>query len=67
MNMAFMIAGMSMFIFGIGFQAIPLSTITASAGPVSVQATGISPVSALAFVMGSFLIFLGVRMGHYHR
>lgn len=67
MNMTFVIAGMAMWFFAIGFQAIPLSTISASAGPFAVQASGISPVSALAFVMGSLLMFLGIRMGGHVR
>ena len=65
--MVFVIAGMMMFVFAIGFQAIPLSTICASAGPVSLQATGISPASAMAFVMGAFMMFLGIRMGSHRR
>ena len=63
MYLPFVLAGFLIWIFSLSFQLIPLSTITASAGQVSVSATGISPVSALGFVMGAAVIFMGMRIG----
>ena len=59
LGLGFILLGLVTVFFGIAVSFLPLSVFGASAGPFSVQASGISPASATALVGGFAFIMLG--------